>query len=140
MTPILDDETQALTHLAEGRLGADARRDLVRRTLRDPQLAAHMKLALRLADGSAEITRDWIRSAAPTVAPAYSWWRPLAGVAASLAVVAMVLSVPRMSQVQPAADVVAVQAPSALPDQIGSASFEAPELFGGSFEGQRSHD
>jgi hypothetical protein len=116
-------------------LDVDARRDLARRALRDPQLAAELKLALRLADGSAELARDWIGAAAPATAPVYHWWRPLAGAAASLAIVAAVLGVHRMNETQNSTDVVAVQAHTAQPDRIGAAgSFEATELFGGSFE------
>lgn len=134
MTQALDPNTVALTELAQGRLDMDARRELARRALRDPQLAAELKLALRLADGSAELARDWVNVSAQQSAPSHSWWRPLAGAAASLAVVALVLSVPRMHQVQNKPEVVAVQSHAALPDRIGSGSFEAPELFGGSFE------
>lgn len=136
MTQNFDHQTRTLTELAAGRLDVDARRDLARRALHDPQLAAELKLALRLADGSAELARDWISAAAaPAPAPIYHWWRPLAGAAASLAIVAAVLGVHRMNETQNSTEVVAVQGHTALPDRIGAAgSFEATELFGGSFE------
>ncbi len=135
MTQNFELQTRTLTELAAGRLDVDARRDLARRALRDPQLAAELKLALRLADDSAELARDWISAAAPAAAPAHHWWRPLAGAVASLAVVAAVFGVHRMNETRSPPEIVAVQEHSNLPDRIGTAgSFEAPELFGGSFE------
>jgi NO-binding membrane sensor protein with MHYT domain len=130
----LDPTTAMLTDLAQGRLDAQTRRELARRALSDPQLAAELKLALRLAAGSAEMSRDWVGVAARAEQAQGSWWRPLVGAAASLAIVAAVLSMPRMHEVQTTAPNVAMQALSTLPDQIGAGSFEAPELFGGSFE------
>ena len=135
MTQTFERQTRTLTELAAGRLDVDARRDLARRALRDPQLAAELKLALRLADGSAEVARDWVSAATPASAPAHQWWRPLAGAAASLAIVAAVFGVHQTTEIRNSTDVVAVQAPKALPDRIGAAgSFETTELFGGSFE------
>jgi hypothetical protein len=123
-----------LTELAQGTLDPAARRELALRALRDPQLAAELKLALRLSDGGAEMARDWVAVAARPHPAAREWWRPLAGVTASLAIIAAVLSMPRMpTSIQVPAESVA-QVQQSLPDQIGSASFEAPELFGGSFE------
>jgi hypothetical protein len=132
--PAFDQTTAALAELAQGTLDPAVRRELALRALRDPQLAAELKLALRLADGGAEMARDWVAVAARPQAGAREWWRPLAGVTASLAIIAAVMSMPRMpmSDQDPAMTVVHVQ--QSLPDQIGSASFEAPELFGGSFE------
>ncbi len=130
-----DSSTAALTELAQVTLAPDARRELTRRALRDPQLAAQLKLALRLADGGAEMARDWVAVAARTHSAARSeWWRPLAGVTASLAIIAAVLTLPRLSNpdASSAMNVAAVSQP--LPDRIGNMSFEAPELFGGSFE------
>ena len=46
MNPVLDPTTAALTDLAKGTLAPDARCDLVQRALRDPQLAAELKLAI----------------------------------------------------------------------------------------------
>jgi hypothetical protein len=124
-----------LTELAQGTLDPTARRELALRAPRDPQLAAELKLAMRLADGSAELARDWVAVAARAdVAVGSEWWRPLAGVTASLAIIAAVLSMPRMPVSDHASSVSVTQMQQSLPDQIGSASFEAPELFGGSFE------
>ena len=132
MNPVLDPTTAALTDLAKGTLAPDARRDLVQRALRDPQLAAELKLALRLADAGAEMARDWVAVAArPAGSPRTEWWRPLAGVSASLAIIAAVLAMPSHDE-SASLQVVAVSQPQ--PDRIGSMSFEAPELFGGSFE------
>ena len=131
----IDSSTAALTELAQGSLAPDARRELARRALRDPQLAADLKLALRLADGGAELARDWVAVAARAQSARRSeWWRPLAGVTASLAIIAAVLAMPRLPSpdVSSAMSVAAVSQP--LPDRIGNMSFEAPELFGGSFE------
>jgi hypothetical protein len=123
-----------LVELAEGRLAPEARRELALRALRDPRLAVALKLALRLADGGAETARDWVAIAArPVVDERREWWRPLAGVTASLAIIAAVLAMPRLPQDEQGAVVVVAQ--QSLPDRIGAASFEAPaELFGGSFE------
>lgn len=125
----------ALTELARGSLAPAQRRQLAQRALRDPQFAAELKLALRLADGSGELARDWVAVAARASAPSNrEWWRPFAGVTASLAIIAAVLSMPRNPQVDAPATVAIAQLPASLPDRIGQASFEAPELFGGSFE------
>lgn len=125
----------ALTALAQGNLAPEQRRLLAQRALRDPQFAAELKLALRLADSSGELARDWVAVAARAPAQAHGeWWRPFAGVAASLAIIAAVLSMPRNPQVDAPATVAMAQVQSTLPDRIGEASFEAPELFGGSFE------
>lgn len=135
MNPVTDPTNAMLTELAEGRLAPDARRELAQRALRDPQLAAGLKLAMRLADGGAEFARDWVAVAARSDASARSeWWRPLAGVSASLAIIAAVLAMPRLPthEESSAMQVAAVSQP--LPDRIGNMSFEAPELFGGSFE------
>ena len=135
MNLAIDSSTAALTELAQGSLAPDARRELARRALRDPQLAADLKLALRLADGGAELARDWVAVAARAQSARRSeWWRPLAGVTASLAIIAAVLAMPRLPSpdVSSAMSVAAVSQP--LPDRIGNMSFEAPELFGGSFE------
>ena len=135
MNLAIDSSTAALTELAQGSLAPDARRELARRALRDPQLAAELKLALRLADGGAELARDWVAVAARAQSARRSeWWRPLAGVTASLAIIAAVLAMPRLPSpdVSSAMSVAAVSQP--LPDRIGNMSFEAPELFGGSFE------
>lgn len=132
-----NDDTQALSDLAQGRLAPQARRELVARALRDPALAGQLKLALRLADASAELTRDWVAVAARETATASpQWWRPLAGVATSIAILAAVLALPRA----PRPDSAPVMASStALPDRIGEMSFEnGSELFGGSFEAGRS--
>lgn len=135
MNPAFDQTTAALTQLAQGTLDPAARRELALRALRDPQLAAELKLALRLADGGAEMARDWVAVAArPQAAGNREWWRPLAGVTASLAIIAAVLSMPRMPQSDQAAPESVAQMQQTLPDRIGSGSFEAPELFGGSFE------
>ncbi len=135
MNPELDPTTAALIELAQGTMAPDARRELARRALLDPQLAAQLKLALRLADGGAELARDWVAVAARAPSATRSeWWRPLAGVTASLAIIAAVLSMPRLPNPDDtsALSVAAVNQP--LPDHIGNLSFEAPELFGGSFE------
>ncbi len=134
MKPAFDQTTAALTELAQGTLDPAARRGLALRALRDPRLAAELKLALRLADGGAEMARDWVAVAARPQASAREWWRPVAGVAASLAIIAAVLSMPRMQQQDSAEAAAVAQVQMSLPDQIGAASFEAPELFGGSFE------
>lgn len=134
MNQACEADTRALIELADGRLSLDARRVLARRALHDPKLANELKLALRLADGSAELARDWIAAAAPSKHDQHSWWRPVAGAFASLAVVAAVLSVPRMNEVPRSRDVVALEAHADSPDQIGAGSFESTELFGGSFE------
>ena len=135
MNLAIDSSTAALTELAQGSLAPDARRELARRALRDPQLAADLKLALRLADGGAELARDWVAVAARAQSARRSeWWRPLAGVTASLAIIAAVLAMPRLPSpdTSSAMSVAAISQP--LPDRIGNMSFEAPELFGGSFE------
>ena len=135
MNPELDPTTAALIELAQGTMAPDARRELARRALRDPQLAAQLKLALRLADGGAELARDWVAVAARAPSATRSeGGRPPAGVTASLAIIAAVLSMPRLPNPDDtsALSVAAVNQP--LPDHIGNLSFEAPELFGGSFE------
>ena len=131
----LDAWTATLTELAQGTLAPDARRCLVQSALRDPQRMAELKLAMRLSASSAELSCDWVRTAAQTSAPQRSmWWRPLVGACASLAIVAVVISMPRPSPVdRPGESSLAHMQPS-LPDRIGSGSFETPELFGGSFE------
>ena len=135
MNLAIDPSTAALTELAQGTLAPDARRELARRALGDPQLAAELKLALRLADGGAEMARDWVAVAARAQhATRTQWWRPLAGVTASLAIIAAVLAMPRLPNpgASSAMSVALISQP--LPDRIGNMSFEAPELFGGSFE------
>lgn len=135
MNTASDQTTAALTALAQGTLDPAARRELALRALHDPQLAAELKLALRLADGGAQLARDWVAVAArPHAAANREWWRPLAGVTASLAIIAAVLSMPRMPVPDQGSAASVAQVQQSLPDQIGSASFEAPELFGGSFE------
>lgn len=134
MNMAFDPTTAALTELAQGKLAPEARRELALRALHDAQLAEQLKLALRLADASAELTRDWVAVAAAASPARGEWWRPLAGVAASLAIVAAVMSMPRMPQAD-SADTAVAHLQQSLPDRIGGASFEAPaDLFGGSFE------
>jgi len=131
-----DQNRAALIELAEGRLAPAQRRELVLRALRDPQLAVDMQLALRLADGGAELARDWIALATrPAAAERSEWWRPLAGVTASLAIIAAVMTMPRLPQTDPGVASSVAQMQQSLPDRIGAASFEASsDLFGGSFE------
>lgn len=131
------DHTEALTQLALGTLPMDARRELVRQALTDPKLARDLKLALRLADESASLTRDWVRVAAQSNQEiGASWRRPLAGMAASLAVAAAVMLVPWQSNTPPSMTTAAVSEEMSLPDRIGGGSFEAaPDSIGsGSFE------
>mgnify|MGYP006872457425 CR=1 FL=1 len=131
----VDPNTIALIDLAQGKLDPQARRALAQRAVHDPHLAAQMKLAMRLADGGAQVACDWVQVAARAPAPAaHAWWRPLAGVTASLAVVAAVLTMPRTAQIDSTPSESVAQMQQSLPDQIGAGSFEAPELFGGSFE------
>lgn len=133
-----NDDTRELGELAQGRLAPAARQALAQRALRDPALAARLKLALRLADASAELARDWVALAQrPAVQSAGAqWWRPLAGVAASLAILAAVLALPRAPQGGATSPLVAEL--GARPDRIGQMSFEVgSEMFGGSFEGER---
>lgn len=129
-------DTEMLTQLAQGRLAPEERLALARRALTDPALAAEMKLALRLQAGSAELARDWVALAQrPSVqAAAQPWWRPLAGVAASLAILAAVMAMPRMPAPGDIGSQQMAQMPAPQSDRIGEMSFEAPELFGGSFE------
>lgn len=135
MNPATDPTNALLTELAEGRLAPAARRELAQRALRDPQLASGLKLALRLADGGAEMARDWVAIAARPASPARAeWWRPLAGVSASLAIIAAVLAMPRLPSNDESASMHVAGVSQPLPDRIGNMSFEAPELFGGSFE------
>lgn len=123
---------EALLRLAQGTLEPSARLALAQRALTDPALAMDMKLAMRLSAASAELARDWVAVAARTPAPQAVWWRPLAGVAASLAIVAAVLALPRQPGLDPAhSPSVALQSQS---DRIGGASFEADSLSGGGFE------
>ena len=92
MNQAVDPNTIALIDLAQGKLDPQARRALAQRAMHDPHLAAQMKLAMRLADGGAQMACDWVQVAARAPAAAAStWWRPLAGVTASLAIVAAVL-------------------------------------------------
>ena len=135
MNLAIDPSTAALTELAQGTLAPDARRELARHALRDPQLAAELKLALRLADGGAEMARDWVAVAARAQnATRTQWWRPLAGVTASLAIIAAVLAMPRLPNPDASLAMSVAEVGQPLPDRIGNMSFEAPELFGGSFE------
>lgn len=136
MTMNAAQDNELLTQLAQGRLPPDERLALVRRALTDPALAADMKLAMRLADGGAELARDWVALAQrPSVqAAAQPWWRPLAGVAASLAILAAVMAMPRMPAPGDTQAQQMAQMPASHSDRIGEMSFEAPELFGGSFE------
>lgn len=129
-------DIEMLTQLAQGRLAPEERLALARRALTDPALAAEMKLALRLASGGAELARDWVALAQrPSVqAAAQPWWRPLAGVAASLAILAAVMAMPRMPAPGDSSMQQMAQMPAPQTDRIGEMSFEAPELFGGSFE------
>ncbi len=129
-------DIEMLTQLAQGRLAPEERLALARRALTDPALAAEMKLALRLASGAAELARDWVALAQrPSVqAAAQPWWRPLAGVAASLAILAAVMAMPRMPAPGDIGSQQMAQMPAPQTDRIGEMSFEAPELFGGSFE------
>ncbi len=129
-------DIEMLTQLAQGRLAPEERLALARRALTDPALAAEMKLALRLASGAAELARDWVALAQrPSVqAAAQPWWRPLAGVAASLAILAAVMAMPRMPAPGDIGSQQMAQMPAPQSDRIGEMSFEAPELFGGSFE------
>ena len=129
-------DIEMLTQLAQGRLSPEERLALVRRASTDPALAAEMKLALRLQAGSAELARDWVALAQrPSVqAAAQPWWRPLAGVAASLAILAAVMAMPRMPAPGDSSMQQVAQMPATQADRIGEMSFEAPELFGGSFE------
>ncbi|MBK8068347.1 MAG: hypothetical protein IPK27_12170 [Rhodanobacteraceae bacterium] len=129
-------DIEMLTQLAQGRLAPEERLALARRALTDPALARDMKLAMRLAGGGAETARDWVALAQkPAVqAAAQPWWRPLAGVAASLAILAAVMAMPRMPAPGNLESQQMAQMPSAPGDRIGEMSFEAPELFGGSFE------
>jgi len=130
----IDQTSAALTELAQGTLNPAGRLELARRALRDPALAAELKLAMRLADGGAELARDWVAVAARPLPGNSEWWRPLAGVTASLAIIAAVFSMPRIPQSDQNAAATVAHMQQALPDRIGSGSFEAPELFGGSFE------
>ena len=132
MTLMPDATTGALTRLAQGTLEAPARVELARRALGDPALARELKLALRLAAASGELARDWVAVASRAPAPTHAWWRPLAGVAARLAVVTAVLTVPRHTDMpgQPSQ----IVAGHVAPDRIGSGSFEADSLSGGGFE------
>lgn len=135
MNPVLDPTTAALTALAQGTLAPAERRELARRALQDPQLAAELKLALRLAEAGAELTRDWVAVAARAERTSHTqWWRPLAGVTASVAIIAGVVSMPRLPTAEQGSPQAVAQLQQSVPDQIGSMSFEAPELFGGSFE------
>lgn len=135
MNPVLDPTTAALTELAQGTLAPDARRELALRALGDPQLAAELKLALRLADAGAEMARDWVAVAARPEATAHAqWWRPLAGVTASVAIIAAVMSMPRLPTSDSSTSMHVAGVGQSQSDQIGQMSFEAPELFGGSFE------
>lgn len=129
-------DIEMLTQLAQGRLSPDERRVLARRALTEPALAAEMRLALRLQAGSAELARDWVALAQrPAVqAQAQPWWRPLAGVAASVAILAAVMAMPRMPAQGDLEAQQMAQMPATQSDRIGEMSFEAPELFGGSFE------
>jgi len=129
-----DPITLALTELAQGKLDPQARRALAQRALHDSQLASEMKLAMRLADGGAQLACDWVQVAARAPQSQHVWWRPLAGVTASLAIVAAVLTMPRTAQIDSIQSVSVAHLQQSVPDQIGSGSFEAPELFGGSFE------
>lgn len=122
----------ALVRLAQGSLEPAARLDLARRALTDPALALQLKLALRLSAPSAELARDWVAVAARVPAAAHGWWRPLAGVAASLAIVAAVLALPRQPGLEP--QQIPSVAMQSAPDRIGVASFEADSLSGGGFE------
>lgn len=130
------NDIDKLSQLAQGRLAAEERLALAQRALADPALAADLKLALRLAEGSSELARDWVAQAqlASAQAARGEWWRPLAGVAASLAILAAVLALPRVPQTDSDAHLATLVVP--LPDRIGEMSFEASagELFGGSFE------
>ncbi len=136
------DRTNALTQLALGTLPLEQRRALVQQGLKDPQLARELKLALRLADESADLTRDWVRVASQSSQDAaVGWRRPLAGMVASLAVAAAVMLVPWQSNTPPSITTVALseQMPAmpALPDRIGNGSFEAASvdsIGSGSFE------
>jgi len=131
------DHTQSLTQLSLGRLPLEQRRELALRALNDPQLARELKLALRLADESANLTRDWVRVAAQSTEVHVGWRRPLAGMVASLAVAAAVMLVPWQSNAPPLSPTVAVNdRVAALPDHIGGGSFEASadSIGSGSFE------
>jgi len=131
------DHTQSLTQLSLGRLPLEQRRELALRALNDPQLARELKLALRLADESANLTRDWVRVAAKSTEVHASWRRPLAGMVASVAVAAAVMLVPWQSSAPPSSPTVAVNDRIAdLPDHIGGGSFEASadSIGSGSFE------
>lgn len=135
VNPVSDPTNALLTDLAQGRLAPAARRELAQRALRDPQLAADLKLALRLADGGAEMARDWVAVAARSQASTRSeWWRPLAGVTASLAIIAAVMAMPRLSTTDETTAMYVASVSQPQTDRIGNMSFEAPELFGGSFE------
>ena len=132
------NSTEALTQLALGSLSMEQRRELVHQSLSDPKLARELKLVLRIADESANLTRDWVRVAAQSNQEVSAGWRrPLTGMVASLAIAAAVLSVPWQSSAPPSMTTAAVseQMPS-LPDRIGGGSFEASgdSIGNGSFE------
>jgi|CXWL01.1.fsa_nt_gi hypothetical protein len=132
-------DTEDLTRLALGTLDPGGRARLTQRALVDAAFARELKLALRLADESAALTRAWVQVAAQAPAAHLAGWRrPLAGVAASLAIAAAVMMVPRQSQMPSvAAPTVAMQDVSGLPDSLSAGSFEAAEsdsIGNGSFE------
>ena len=130
-------DTASLTELALGTLSMDGRRELARRALCDPALARELKFALRLADESAALTRDWVRVAAKSAVSEPGWRRPLAGMVASLAIAAAVMLVPWHGVAPPSAPTVAVSdMRGVLPDSLSAGSFEASgdNIGSGSFE------
>ena len=127
MNDCISADTEDLTRLAIGTLDPGGRSRLAARALVDAAFARELKLALRLADESAALTRAWVQVAARApAAHGAGWRRPLAGIAASLAVATAVMVAPRQSQVPNAAvPAVAMQSLPTLADGLTSGSFEA---------------
>ncbi len=126
------ESTKTLVDLAAGRLSPDERRALVLRALRDPEAAAELKLALRLADESTALASAMVSAAERETVVARPW---RAVFAAALSVTAVAVTLPLL---KPAATVDS-GAPSvaevpALPDRIGGTSFESDRFGGGGFE------
>lgn len=120
----ISTDTEDLTRLGLGTLDLGGRARLTQRSLVDPAFARELKLALRLADESAAMTRAWVQVAGQAAHVA-GWRRPLAGITASLAIAAAAMLAPWQSQVpNTQAPTVAVQSARMLPDSLASGSFE----------------
>lgn len=129
--------TQSLLALAEGRMPEAQRRALVARAARDPALAQEIKMALRLADASAEFSCNWVATAARAPVPARStWWRPALALAAGLGVVVVLTQSPReLRESNGSANEHSIATKvDERPDHLSAPSFESSTLFGGSFE------